>query len=1228
MLERDADMTKQMPTAWVHEVRARLRISSLTLAKAVVITLALAAITGVLSHAVEAQEDLTLASIVLPPNNGFFRISEGKTEYTAWVMHDRARIVVNATSANEMAIIGFLDNDENVLADADTTTTAMDVDLDHGVNILKIRVSSDGDPDGNVYTLTIIRIHDNPEEPDPNAAVHKNLTAQVMRNARGFHTSLGTNQNFSNRKIHIEPATYDIRAILSVDNTFSDDANDFTADTIAVCFARHTPPMHSMRFEIGGESFPLDESTRAEGQHHCYQWPRPDGMQWAQGDGVPVKVFEDPTSPVPGNRPARGTLRLTASPSAIPGATLTANLPQISDWNGTTRAEAGEEGYAYTFEWTRIDDDTREDVTGADAADGRSSSYELDASEDWGKTHWGTIRFRDDRGHYEILTSNEVYIPAPSYGTQSTYHEETTIWTATLNPAEIETGIIFGCLNSSDTGKKCSEATVLTEDEMNVDGTTVTVSQVSIVSDGRLTLHASGLTANTSSALVLVVNGVRFPFSKGIESATDQIFWVGHGITPAVGTTVNLQLVRPSITATLTQMRGYEEPLGSPVYRFDLTLSQRVHILNQEMRNHTFEVTNGTIFKTKRVNRVTERVNGRRRAFSNHYEIHLRPVDDTTTTVVSLPVKNCSAEGALCTREGAYPDAASMLTLGTPTELRVSVADVTAQESTKKMVFTITATRTSDSYIHVHYETRDGTAEENVDYRPASGFTVIAPGNLTATIVVRLIDDMIEDSGETFTLALTNAEAHDITGTIRKPVPIGVEDPATGTILNHEATGTMQDADTSENVPTNEPTASFGGVPANHEAAEFTVGISFNEEFGINPATLEQAISVDRGTLTSTARTGEESDQDWTLTITPAGNDDVTITLARNSDCSATGALCTEDGRPIARTISITVEGPADSQSPANQPAAGVPVVSGTPSVGQTLTASTDGVTDANGMTGATLSYQWVRTDDGSDTDISGATANSYTLVEEDEGTTIKVRVSFTDDDGHSESLTSAATAEVQPKPNSPATGRPAISGTARVGGTLTATMSAVVDEDGLDNAEFAFQWLRTDGSTDTEISGATGTEYTLVNGDKGKTIKVRVSFTDDAGHEERLTSTATAAVLPPLLAASFHTDDTPENHDGQNAFTFELRFSEELSLSYKTLRDEAFTIDGGTVVKANRLVRSSNLRWRITVEPDSDAEVSVVLPVTTDCSDDGAICADDGRMLSNRTALTVAGPP
>ena len=139
----------------------------------------------------------------------------------------------------------------------------------------------------------------------------------------------------------------------------------------------------------------------------------------------------------------------------------------------------------------------------------------------------------------------------------------------------------------------------------------------------------------------------------------------------------------------------------------------------------------------------------------------------------------------------------------------------------------------------------------------------------------------------------------------------------------------------------------------------------------------------------------------------------------------------------------------------------------------------------------------------------------------------------------------------------------------------------------------------------------------------------MRVSFTDDGDNEETLTSAATgavaAAVVRPPLTASAH--DVPSSHDGSSTFTFELRFSEEFPLSYVTLRDHAFTVTGGTVVGARRLDRPGNIRWEISVSPNSGGAVTVVLPVTTDCSALGAICTEDDRKLSNRLELTVNGP-
>ena len=243
------------------------------------------------------------------------------------------------------------------------------------------------------------------------------------------------------------------------------------------------------------------------------------------------------------------------------------------------------------------------------------------------------------------------------------------------------------------------------------------------------------------------------------------------------------------------------------------------------------------------------------------------------------------------------------------------------------------------------------------------------------------------------------------------------------------------------------------------------------------------------------------------------------------------------------------------------------------------------------------------------------------------------MRVSFTDDGGNQETRTSDVTVAVAAIPNSAATGAPTISGTVQVGQMLTASTSGISDSDGLANAIFTYQWIANDGTEDTDIQDATGSTYTVGADDEGKTIKVRVSFTDDGGNQETRTSapTVAAASAPTPLTAAIH--DAPESHDGQDAFKFELRFSEELGtgFSYKTLRDHAFTVTGGTVVGARRLDSDSdtpNIRWEISVSPDSSADVTVELPATEDCDAQGAICTADGTMLSSPLKFTGKGPP
>ena len=93
---------------------------------------------------------------------------------------------------------------------------------------------------------------------------------------------------------------------------------------------------------------------------------------------------------------------------------------------------------------------------------------------------------------------------------------------------------------------------------------------------------------------------------------------------------------------------------------------------------------------------------------------------------------------------------------------------------------------------------------------------------------------------------------------------------------------------------------------------------------------------------------------------------------------------------------------------------------------------------------------------------------------------------------------------------NRAATGYPALAATAQVGHALEAGLGAIADGDGLTRPSWRYQWLVESRPYDgprRAIEGATGAAYTPVAADEGRWLGVRVSFTDDAGHEESAVS-------------------------------------------------------------------------------------------------------------------------
>ena len=181
-----------------------------------------------------------------------------------------------------------------------------------------------------------------------------------------------------------------------------------------------------------------------------------------------------------------------------------------------------------------------------------------------------------------------------------------------------------------------------------------------------------------------------------------------------------------------------------------------------------------------------------------------------------------------------------------------------------------------------------------------------------------------------------------------------------------------------------------------------------------------------------------------------------------------------------------------------NDAPTGSVTITGTATQNAILTASNT-LADPDGL--GAISYQW----QAAGSAINGATSNIYTLTEAEVGKVITVVASFTDGHGTVEHVTSAATAIVANVNDSP-TGSVTITGTATQNEILTAS-STLADLDGL--GTISYQWKA--GGVD--ISGATGSAYTLTEAEVGKTVAVEASYTDGHGSAEHVTSTATGTV-------------------------------------------------------------------------------------------------------------------
>ena len=391
----------------------------------------------------------------------------------------------------------------------------------------------------------------------------------------------------------------------------------------------------------------------------------------------------------------------------------------------------------------------------------------------------------------------------------------------------------------------------------------------------------------------------------------------------------------------------------------------------------------------------------------------------------------------------------------------------------------------------------------------------------------------------------------------------------------------------------------------------------------------------------------------WDITIALT-NAEITVTLTSHSDCESDHAICTESGRPLSNSPSASIrftgapftaefEDVPESHNGADAFALKLRFSAATmfdatamrdqtfTVTGGTITAAARDISerqlwtltvapDADSDVTVTLpaatdcagthsicsgllplsnspSVTIVRTDDGESEDPEALTAAFESVPETFSGTTaFTLRLRF------SESL------------------RAGLSYKTLRDHAFTVTAGRVSKAKRVDGRNDLWDiTVEPDGTGDVTVSLPATTDCApaqalCASGNRPLTNSPSVTIvrTDDGESED-----------PEALTAAF--ESVPETFSGTPAFTLRLRFSESLraGLSYKTLRDHAFTVTAGRVSKAKRVDGRNDL-WDITVEPDGTGDVTVSLPATTDCAPAQALCASGNRPLTNSPSITI----
>ena len=442
-----------------------------------------------------------------------------------------------------------------------------------------------------------------------------------------------------------------------------------------------------------------------------------------------------------------------------------------------------------------------------------------------------------------------------------------------------------------------SQIGMLPETGFSFGGTGYTVEQVTNSDSGELRLKLNGLlTQEDAAPLDLYIGNTLFGLAGADRYFGNRNFraWNDSGLVLRSGSTILVRIVdrRPAMTGTFENVpRNHNSP-----FTFEVHFSEEVVVSAETLRDHAFAVTNGEVTGARQLNPPSTMA----------WEITVASFSEEAVTLVLPETTDCAAAGAICTEDGRMLSAdISAVVEGpgaTPEPLTATFGDVPSEHTGQAFTFGLAFSEE----VEISYETLRDDAFEVTGGSVTTASRTAPPSNQEWAITV-------EPASSSDTVAITLPETTDCGAA--GAICTGGDDPRP---LSNSPSHTVAGAAA---VP--EPlTATFGDdMPASHTGETFTFGLSFSEELAsdFSYKTLrDDAFSVTGGSVKNASRRTQGSNLAWNITVEPASTSaTVTITLPETTDCAATGAICTEDGRALSHSLSATVNAASASASAA-----------------------------------------------------------------------------------------------------------------------------------------------------------------------------------------------------------------------------------------------------------------------------------------------------------------------